>query len=673
MNPNFRDFLERASFTTLLSVLCGVIVVFALLIIRKSIHKIGPLEVGLIRKNFSLKKLSGSCPIAFNGEAGYQAELLTPGLRFQLWPLYSVTKYPWVQIPTDGVGVVVAQIGEALKQGELSAIYKPTFGSFLNLKAFLDNGGQRGIQRPTLQPGTVAPMHPIAFMVLSSVGVYGEPIGDEFKSRKDRVKLEDFGLKAGQLKLVTVDHQDIANVRYDAIGIVTVLDGAPLEPGDIACRLGGWQDIADLLGREGTKGSDVIEAILANKNARHQNYQDMQAFFDAGGRRGLQHDPLMPGRYALNPFLVGVEIAPMLEIMQGEVAVVKAFVGLKTEDISGADFKHGNIVRPGRRGLWEEPLRTGKFAINPRLYETEKVPTAILTLNWSERTGEHGLDEKLQAINAKSSEGFDFKLDLQVQIHVADINAPRVISAVGSVANLIHEVMRPAVGNFFRNKLQSQSATTFISERSKMQAEATTYVSDALSHYNVEVRGVYIQEVQLPAELVDVLQKREIAAQSQITFDRQREAEGARANLEKAKGTADAQHKLANTAVLVDVAKNEADIVMKRADGTAYETRTLGEAEASKIEKIGEATGKAYTKQKEAIGAQATALVNVAKAVGEGNIKIVPDILVVGGGSGGVEGLAATLMGYLTKGATPSNDAKPLASAPTNGATTPAS
>lgn len=649
----------------------------------KSLHRIGPLEVGLVRKNFGLKKLVGDCVIAFDGEAGYQAELLKPGIRFRGWPLSSVTKYPWVQIPTDGIGVVVAQIGKPLPQGSVTAPYNSNLGAFTDPKGFLDHGGSKGIQRNVLQPGEVVPMHPIAFLVLASNGVYGHAIGEKFEERRGGASLKDFGIEPDQLNLVTVDYCKFEDgSQEDAIGVVTVLDGPALDPTDIACRLGGWSDIEAMLADTTKMDAEIIAKIFASKNGQHNNYQDMQAFFDAGGRRGLQHDPLMPGHYALNPFLVHVEIEAMLEVQQGEVEVVKAFVGLKTEDISGDAFKHGQIVRPGRRGLWRDPLRTGKYAINPRLYSTETVATKILTLNWSARTGEHGLDENLKAVDAKSSEGFDFKLDLQVQIHVADTNAPKVISAVGSVANLVHEVMRPAVGNFFRNKLASQSATAFITQRGNVQTEATTHVAEALKAYDVEVKGVYIQEVQLPADLVKVLQERELANQNKETYTQQMQAEVTRSELEAARGKADAQHSLAHTEVEVQIATNRANAMTAAAEGEAQRIRKLGDAEGAKIEAIGVATGKAYTKQVEAVGKEATALINVAKAIGDGRIKIVPDILVAGNGASGgsAEGLAATLMGFVKNfgsGATPDAAQAAPASAPaeapkSNGASAPA-
>ena len=58
-----------------------VIVVVGLLVITllSSFNSIGATEVGLVTKRFSLKKLGEDNPVAFHGEAGYQAELLMPG------------------------------------------------------------------------------------------------------------------------------------------------------------------------------------------------------------------------------------------------------------------------------------------------------------------------------------------------------------------------------------------------------------------------------------------------------------------------------------------------------------------------------------------------------------------------------------------------------------------
>jgi hypothetical protein len=415
------------------------------------------------------------------------------------------------------------------------------------------------------------------------------------------------------------------------------------------------------------KGADdleMIERLLGSKNELHNNYQDYQAFMDAGGRIGLQHDTLLYGAYALNPFLVSVEMVPMLVINQGEVAVIKAYVGLKTQDTSGAAFKFGSLVKPGHRGVWQHPLRTGKYAINPRCYQPEIVPTAILTLNWADASSEaHNLDKQLQQIVAKSSEGFVFRIDLQVQIHVPDTQAPRVISMVGTMFNLVNEVLQAAVGNHFRDKLQSMPAVRFISTRQAVQEEAYEHIRHQLEEYEVETKGVYIQDVVLPVELVQVLTQREIANQEIQTFQKQREAQTERITMENAKGMADQQSELARSKVGVDIKSNNANARKAEADGEAEFIRRTGAAKGAEVEAVGlarakalEATGLArargYEAQVSALGQGPTTAVNVINALAEGGVQVMPDVLVTGGGGSGgnaLEGLAATLIKFFAR------------------------
>src|SRR5215475_9383180 len=89
--------------------LLALFLVLVAVIVVTSLHKIGPTKVGLVTKRFSFAKLTKDNPVAFNGEAGYQADLLMPGLRWKTWLVYSVEKYPWIQVPAGEIGVVIAQ------------------------------------------------------------------------------------------------------------------------------------------------------------------------------------------------------------------------------------------------------------------------------------------------------------------------------------------------------------------------------------------------------------------------------------------------------------------------------------------------------------------------------------------------------------------------------------
>jgi uncharacterized membrane protein YqiK len=218
----------------------------------------------------------------------------------------------------------------------------------------------------------------------------------------------------------------------------------------------------------------------------------------------------------------------------------------------------------------------------------------------------------------------------------------------------VSEVLQSAVGNHFRNTLQALEAVKFIETRREVQAAAFEAITRYLGQYEVETKGVYIQDVAFPPELVQVLTQREIANQEKATFEEQQRAETSRIEMEKARGTANMQSQLASAQVGVQIKSNEAQAREAEAKGEAAYVQLTGEAEAARRQAIGLAEAKAtealglaratgFEAQKDALGGPATAVVAVANAVADGHITVVPEVLVTGGG-GSLDGLAATLM-----------------------------
>ncbi|MEI6915164.1 MAG: hypothetical protein WCL39_08550, partial [Armatimonadota bacterium] len=78
--------------------------------------------------------------------------------------------------------------------------------------------------------------------------------------------------------------------------------------------------------------------------------------------------------------------------------------------------------------------------------------------------------------------------------------------------------------------------------------------------------------------------------------------------------------------------------------------RETGAAKGAEVEAVGMARAKAFKEQVSALGEGPTMLVNIITALAERGIKIVPDILVAGGGGGtggSMDGVAASVMQYL--------------------------
>ena len=78
------------------------------------------------------------------------------------------TRHPMVQIPAGQIGVVIAQVGDAAAgRRQVGGLQAASSAISRTSTTFVDGGGQKGVQRPVLPPGTVVPIHPVGFLVIT--------------------------------------------------------------------------------------------------------------------------------------------------------------------------------------------------------------------------------------------------------------------------------------------------------------------------------------------------------------------------------------------------------------------------------------------------------------------------------------------------------------------------
>ncbi len=597
------------------------------LIILSGVRVIRANESGLVIRRFGASLPSGRL-IALQGEAGYQADLLPPGWHFGLWPWrFEVTRVPLVIIPPGQIGLVVAADGEATPAENILG-QEVECDDFQDARAFLTNGGERGRQLAFLRAGTYR-VNPALFQVVTAQNA------------------ARFAMHPNQL--------EVFQVPSDKVGIVSTLDGRPIPAGDLA--------------------ASVVEG--------HDNFQRGQAFIDAGGGRGLQEQVLLAGSWNLNPWFVRVELVPMTEIPIGFVGVVVSYVGKEHIDLSGEDFMHGDLVEKGRKGVWIDALLPGRHPINTRVMKVELVPTTNIVLNWSSRVEQHGYDSNLGPVTVRSKDGFSFTIDVSQIIHIGMRQAPRVISRVGSMQNLVDHVLQPTVANYFRNSAQQVTVLEFLSARTQRQAEAFAAIKDALAAYDIECIDTLIGDIMPPAELMKTQTDRKIAEELQRTYEVQREAQMRRQMLERETAVANMQGEVVRSEQMVAIsqknalateetargeaarvklaAEAEATSMRLKAQAQAEGTKLSGDAEAHATRATGMAKAEAYREGVAAMGSEAFVAVQLANVLGEHQVKLVPDIA-VGGGEGG---LAQALVSTLLK----TNVTAPKAEVPKNGAT----
>ena len=125
-------------------------------------------SIGAVTKKFVLFGANRTLPdgqiIALNGEAGYQADTLPPGIQYGLWPWqYTVERVPFFTIPPAKIGVVQACDGKPLPGGRIIAT-DVDCDYFQDARRFLISGGERGPQMKVIPPGTYR-INPLLFTV----------------------------------------------------------------------------------------------------------------------------------------------------------------------------------------------------------------------------------------------------------------------------------------------------------------------------------------------------------------------------------------------------------------------------------------------------------------------------------------------------------------------------
>jgi regulator of protease activity HflC (stomatin/prohibitin superfamily) len=600
-----------------------VLIPFLYRVTKSSLMVIGESEVGLVdsidgqpiatghifAKAFVEHNLfqDGEAFLTHNGEKGPQIQILPPG-SYRINPyLFRVTKVPVVSIGNNQIGVAVATDGAQMAPGRLLGQHVNNHNNFQDGQAFLANGGQKGPQIDILLPGTY------------------------------RVNTKLFEIKV----------MNATTVPVKAIGLVTAKDGEPLPPSE----------------------------YIAKSAAEHKDFQAGAAFLASGGQRGPQLDFLKPGTYYINPLLFDVSLEEVLVVGRGEVAVIVSNIGKDPSQDPELQLPDANnlrngveryVVSSGYRGIQREVLGPGTYYLNKLAYTSHIIPTTNITIDWAMEKwapkNSPGITQKTAAdaipdngltpdymksrafnpLNIVSKDGFEMSVEVKVILRVLPEQAPHMVARIGTIENLVEDVIHPLIDSSFRNQASSSEAMQFMQDRYEEQRKAEEHAADELQKYHVECVSVLICQIKLPDRLMQTLTDKVVASQQKAMYDSQQEAEGRRAEMEKTKAQADLQPSLVKAEIDVKIAAQQKQQNITLAEGKGQSTKleqegiaagiaAVGNAEAQKINAIGQATANAYQEQANALGQQPMSIIEIMKQVAQGNVKITPDILVQGG------------------------------------------
>jgi uncharacterized membrane protein YqiK len=578
-------------------------------------------KVGIVEKLWTSKgSLKEGRIVACEGEAGYQTDILRGGLHAFYYPWqYRIHREPLVSIPEGKIGYVYSRDGEPLEPVQtLGRVVSCT--NFQDARAFLKARGQRGRQRAILREGVYA-INLALFVVVAEDRVYQGPVpeknpeiyaGWQAQLRTIRgfmpVVVGTGTAGAPAAPPVPGAHPSAPDaaaspLRDDDIAVVTVHDGPPIESGEVIAP----------------------EVHAAPGRPDHDCFQDPETLLALGGRRGKQLQVLTDGTYFINRWLATVEMKPKTVIPIGYVGVVVSYYGSLGEDLTGDQFRYGEQVERGRRGVWRKPLPPGKYPLNPFALKVELVPTVNFVLRWiTGMVEEHQYDKDLTSIALITADGYEPLLPLSLVLHIDYEMAPRVVQRFGDVKRLISQTLDPIISAYFRDVAQTTQMLDLLTHREEIQARATSELGRRFKDYDITCVAVLIgrPESQLDAAhkgqdpiqgLFDQLRQRRLANEQIETYARQQEAATKQRELNEARATADKQTELTQTHVDIAIAGNRGEAQLAeaqrlaerdvtRADGEARARELLGRGEASRIAQTGVAEAGVFLKKIRAYG-----------------------------------------------------------------------
>ena len=557
-------------------------------------------KIGLVTKKFVLFGENKSLPdgkiIALNGEAGFQADTLAPGLYWGYWIWqYSVEMADLTEIPRGKIGLLSAKDGLPLPTGSILA-RNIDCDNFQDSRAFLTKGGQRGKQVGYLNNG-VYRINKFLFDILIA---------------------------------------DITYIEDGMVGVVTALDGIPLSPGSIAGSPieghNNFQNFDKFLENGGQRGLQVqvIQAgsyslnpwaVEIEKREMTQipighvgvviSYVGEEGEDTTGdgfkhgnivkkGQKGVWITPLDPGKYAINPYTQKIEIVPTTNLVLNWATARSeshdldknlSTITVRSKDGFPFNLDVSQIIHIPSN---EAPKVIARFGSMSNLVSQVLEPTI----------GNYFRN------SAQDSDVISFLSTRQQRQDAAKVSISKVLEEynVHAVDTLIGDIVPPEslMKTLTDRKIAQEEEITFETQRKAQDQRKTLESAKALAN----------------------MQGQMVSAQQSVEIS-QREAEAA---VKKSEGEAKALELKAG-------AESKAKKLMAEAE--AAQIKLTGDAEASKISAIGKATAEAYEKQVKAMGEDNFGKLKVTEMIGTNGIKIIPEILISGndGGNGPISGL----------------------------------
>jgi regulator of protease activity HflC (stomatin/prohibitin superfamily) len=199
-------------------------------------------------------------------------------------------------------------------------------------------------------------------------------------------------------------------------------------------------------------------------------------------------------------------------------------------------FRPFTIVNAGQRGVVMRFGQVQDTVLGEGIHFLIPVVTSVKNLNVRVQKNSFESD-------AASKDLQKITTELAVNWHIEPTKVNRVFQNIGDEDNIVSGIMTPAVSEVLKAATAKKTAEEIITKRTTLKEEIDTHLATRLADYGILVDDVSLVNFSFSPEFSKAIESKQIAEQEakQASFIAQKATQEAQADINRAKGQAEAQ------------------------------------------------------------------------------------------------------------------------------------
>lgn len=334
------------------------------------------------------------------------------------------------------------------------------------------------------------------------------------------------------------------------------------------------------------------------------------------GQKGPQLTILKPGKYRFNHYLFDYKLMKALDVKTGYVAVIRSNVETRSDchekSLVIGQKLNAPIVPKGCRGVWEEPLKPGRYNLNAKAYIPTIMPSraqiwnyrggytkrtlnlqvnddGTLTQNITKTPIKVPKDAADKSITVRSA-GWEFPADVRLIYQVEPKNAPLVVASLGSLVQVENVIVTP----FLRDGLRSiggkpdSTPLDFIEKRESINAELLKLIAPESERVGVTITAVKLGEPALPPEFMLPRLRKQLASQLSEAYIVEKKAQKERTLMAKERAIADQQPELVKAKIRKEAAEFKKEELRLQGEGEKLKLMEIAIGQQKQVDVLGQ-------------------------------------------------------------------------------------